>query len=519
MTYTRLVIAFMLLLGWVTAPAQETQVRPCTQQDLPDRNRERYINRARELIQTYYDQLLFCVGDLEVQETFIDSYMIEDGRRYMPEFLAGTDGTAQHLTPAQYLQELDKAFAGTDTEALALEIRNLTIKREDFYMFNMVSLYVVARYNLTLRDGEKIIFSRDCEAYCLFPKASVSILVKLMQLNPTSPGTFAAEALPQQTNDNRPHDIQVTSDNLPEPDNKPRVVSHHPDLEFNVLKVYTDNDGFWIEVNITNVSDRDHKVIVNTGLRAYDDAGNIYSELQKFSDNMCMYVGNSKQHTNWNAQQQSVLLPSGVPIKLRIFIGGMPKSAKGIRRLDWSLYSESMGMKSWNSLVAQIYDIYSTVGDKLARPSLIPDMPGHEWGQVTSSCPGLKLHIARVRSAGGTCFLDFYIVNTTRKDGWLTPHYNIKVYDNMGNVYESGVVPKWGSPHLYVGFDKEPVNWDGQTGMVKLPPGIPVKLRMELNGVDPDANALTRILWTTFSEDFSTSHNRPTFTLTNVKLK
>lgn len=519
MVKIRFVTVLMLLLGWMTAPAQQTQVRPCTEQDLPAAIRGRYIKQTTEFIHTFYNRLLYCVDDMEVQESFIESFMIPDGQRYMPEFVAGTDGTAQHLTPKQYLQELDKTFTGADINALSWDIGDLKVNPDDFYMFNIVSLYTIARYKLTLKSGEKIIFSRDCEAYCLFPRASVSIMVKLMQLNPTSQGTFGTSTMPQQKTANPYADMKVDTQNLPEPDTKSRVVSHHPDLKFNVLKTYTDEYGFWVDATVTNISDVDRKVTINTGLRAYDDAGNIYSELRKFSDRMCMYVGSSKQKTNWNAQRQSVILPSGVPVKVRILIWDMPKSAKGIRRLDWALYSDAMGMTSSNSVVAQLYDLYPNVADKLARQELVPDKPDNQWGLVSSSCRDLKLHLNRVRTAGGTCVLDFYIINTSRKDGWITPHSNIKVYDNLGNVYESGTGSRWGNPHLYVGIDKNPINWDGQTGKVKLPPNIPIKLRLELKGVDTNAVALTRILWNTFSEDFGTQSNRTTFAVLDVKLQ
>ena len=510
-----LITMVLLLSGSMIAHAQQTQARSCTEQDLPVSERTKYIERASELIRTYYDQLLFCVGDIEVQETFIDSYMIKDGQRYMPEFMDVLGGTAQHLTPSQYFQELDKTFAGADTDALSWEIQNLTVSKDDFYMFNMVSLYTIARYNLTLKSGENILFSRECEAYCLFPKASVSILVKLMQLNPTSQGTFSNATLPQQKSVQRKNEVVVTSDMLPATDNKPRIVMHHPDLEVKVLKTSVDAKGFWVDATITNLSDSDEKVTINTGLRAYDDIGNIYYELRTFEDKMRMYVGNSNTPTNWNGQLQSVLLPSNVPVKVRILITGMPKTAKGIRRLKWALTAE--GMSLYNTLIVDIYDLYTSVGDKLARPLLIPDKIDETKGRVVSACPDLTLYFDQVRMAGGTAILNFYLMNTSRKDGKIAIHRNIKVYDDMGNLYESGV--RWGNPHLYVGGEKNPVNWNGQVGEVILPPNIPIKLRLEVKGLDSTTKTLSRILWHTYSQDFGTTHTRPTFTISDILLQ
>lgn len=507
----RTMTACLYLLLVVSSLAQDRPVRRCTESDLPVSVRGGYIKRAINLVRTYYDQLLLNVGDLLVQETFIDSYMVKDGQRYMPEFTA----SGQYLTPKQYMLELENTFGGTDLDKLSWEITGLTVDKNDFYMLNMASCYAIARYTLTLRKGDETVFSRDCEAYCLFPKASVSILVKLMQLNPTSQGTFASASLPVAADSGRGvPDIQVTDDMLPEPDSKPRVVSHNPDLKAEVTGITTDGNGFWVNATITNLSDNDRKFTINTGLRAYDDAGIMYSERGRNSD-MCMFVGKSTRHTSWNAQNQQVVLPSGIPVKVRILITGMSGKAKGIRRLDWAMYSE--GFTRWNNITVQMFDLYRNAADKLARPVLMPERSSGTFPSFSSSCKGLAIHVDKVRASGTTCILDCYIRNLTRKDGKLEVHRSIRAYDNLGNEYIGD--HRNYAIRVYAGKDKLPSQWDTQSHSVVLPPDIPFKVRVEIHDIDPDATSIERLVWSSFSEYFGLYNNARTFTVSHIPLK
>lgn len=509
-----LIVLCAFCVGIGMTAAQNAQVRKCTPQDLPMEARDAYMENVKRLVQTYYDQLLFNVGEPMVQESFTESYMVADAQRYMPEFVQNT-GNLQFLTPAQYMQELEKTFNNVDIDGLEWVVENLDMDKEDFYMLNLMSCYAVVQYDLSLRQGEETLFTRKCEAYCLFPKAAVSIKVKMMQINPLTQGTFKTDRLAKgdvrSPLDNQ--DIKVTADMLPDTQNKIRVVSHHPDLAVDVKKVSIDQQGYWIDATITNLSDSDEKVTINTNLRAYDDEGNIYEEHGRNRD-MRMYVGNSTNPTNWNGQSQGVLLPSEVPVKVRILLMGMPKKAKGIRRLDWGLYSEGLGIHP-QSITIQLFDVYENPADRAAAVALMPEQ-GDDFPKVRAAVSGLEMQISNIRKAGETFIMNLYVCNRTRKDGSLAIHSGIKAFDDLGNVYEGK--GSGGQIQLYIGKDKLPANWDAQSTKVVLPPDIPVKLRLQIKGLDPSATSFSRIIWHTISDSFGTRYNTPTFTVSQVPI-
>lgn len=510
-----LIMLCTFCVGISMAAAQNAQVRKCTPQDLPMDARDAYMENVKRLVQTYYDQLLLNVGEPMVQESFTESYMVTDAQRYMPEFVQNTSNL-QFLTPVQYMQELEKTFNNVDIDELEWGVENLYMDKEDFYMLNLMSCYAVVQYDLSLRQGEEILFTRKCEAYCLFPRASVSIKVKMMQISPLTQGTFKVDKLARASErvPSDKHDVKVTADMLPDTQNKIRVVSHHPDLTVEVQKVSIDQQGYWIDATITNLSENDEKVNINTNLRAYDDEGNIYEEHGRNRD-MRMYVGNSKNPTNWNGQQQAIVLPSEVPIKVRILLMGMPKKAKGIRRLDWGLYSDGLSIHP-QSITIQLFDVYQNPADRAAAVALMPQKQANDFPKVRESVPGLEMQISNIRKAGETFVMNLYVCNRTRKDGSLAIHSGIKAFDDLGNVYEGK--GSGGQIQLYIGKDKLPANWDAQSTKVVLPPDIPVKLRLQIKGLDPSATSFSRILWHTISESFGTRYNTPTFTVSQVPI-
>lgn len=176
-----LLLTFLLLLPTL-AMAQKN--RKCTEQDLPIKERKVFIRNAEEMLRTYYSQLPLAISDPMVQESFIEQFMTADATRYKPEFPYQIPSDAQYLKPDQYLLELDKTFAGKDAENIQFLADNIQIDTDDFYMNSLISCYLIATYDLTLTEGGTLHYKRRCKAYCLFPKASVSINVLLMQVEP-----------------------------------------------------------------------------------------------------------------------------------------------------------------------------------------------------------------------------------------------------------------------------------------------------------------------------------------------
>lgn len=158
--------------------------RRCTEQDIPMDVRPTYIQQARQMIEAYYTQLPLCIGEPMVKEAFIANFMQDGKSAYKPEFLPTTKYDAM-LEPQQYLQELDKLALQLDDGELSFDIQNFSANHKDFFAPSMVSCYIRANYQLVIKLNDSKLATRECEAYCLFPRAAISINVKLMQVDVT----------------------------------------------------------------------------------------------------------------------------------------------------------------------------------------------------------------------------------------------------------------------------------------------------------------------------------------------
>lgn len=180
-------ILFALLFSCLNGYAENA--KRCSSQDIPMNMRKDYIRQATDMLHTYYTQLPLCIGDLMVQNVFVERFMQAEKNSYMPELLPQMKDSRNFLTASQYMQELNKVFADKEEEC-SFQIRDISINPEDFFTANMVSCYVKATYKLDLLHKEERIATRECEAYCLFPRALVSIDVKLMQVQPVKGNDF-----------------------------------------------------------------------------------------------------------------------------------------------------------------------------------------------------------------------------------------------------------------------------------------------------------------------------------------
>ena len=158
--------------------------RRCTEQDIPMDMRSTYIQQARQMIEAYYTQLPLCIGEPMVKEAFIANFMQDGKSAYKPEFLPTARYDAM-LEPQQYLQELDKLALKWGEDELSFDIQKFSVNPKDFFAPSMVSCYLRANYQLVIKLNDSKLATRECEAYCLFPQAAVSINVKLMQVDVT----------------------------------------------------------------------------------------------------------------------------------------------------------------------------------------------------------------------------------------------------------------------------------------------------------------------------------------------
>ena len=177
-------ILFLFFTVMHNGIAQKTSVQICSEQDIASTLRPKYRNQVELFLENYYAGILFNIKDEVIKETYIEQHMMEGTQRYKPEFMLQTSSHNQYLTPKQYLQELDKAIQPPlNKDNLSYEVDNINIDK-NFYKKGMASCYLIADYDLSLKNGDKLLFKRRCRAYCLFPSAMAYIHVRLMQVEP-----------------------------------------------------------------------------------------------------------------------------------------------------------------------------------------------------------------------------------------------------------------------------------------------------------------------------------------------
>lgn len=153
--------------------------RTCTEEDLDLSVRDKYQAQAENFLQNFY-LLLLEVTDKEMAEDFIKNLFVEaDRQNYTPEFMQ--DGKGYILSPSQYLMEYDKLLALHNRDEMEFIVDRFSHDK-DMYMASARSCYTVTDYDLTLRQGDDVIFKGRCRAWCCFPKASSYLTVRLMQV-------------------------------------------------------------------------------------------------------------------------------------------------------------------------------------------------------------------------------------------------------------------------------------------------------------------------------------------------
>lgn len=174
-----------MLLWLLTANliAQETQVRICTERDIPLNMRVNYHNYAGRMLESFYSALPFCMENMMIQDDIVNTYFMDKLSRYTPDFKLTDKHILGSLTPSQYIQEFQKQYSSYKGREIAIEISDVTFE-DDFYAPNMVSCYVIANYSIKVKVDERTVLSQRSQAYCIFPSSSNWITVKLMQISP-----------------------------------------------------------------------------------------------------------------------------------------------------------------------------------------------------------------------------------------------------------------------------------------------------------------------------------------------
>ena len=123
-------ILFALFFSYLSGYAENA--KRCSEQDIPMNMRKDYTRQATDMLHTYYTQLPLNIGNLMVQNVFVERFMQDGKNSYMPEFLPRMKDSQNFLSASQYMQELDKVFAEKEEEC-SFQIRDVSINPKDFF--------------------------------------------------------------------------------------------------------------------------------------------------------------------------------------------------------------------------------------------------------------------------------------------------------------------------------------------------------------------------------------------------
>lgn len=179
------IIFIILLLYLCPVHSQEQTIRILTEKDLSAVERKKYRKSAEDFLKDYYRKLINSNDNIYVMETMVSRYMDSLSREYQPEFTFVRDRNAQPVKASEYLMVLASELHGIDTDFLALDFRVSDISiLPEFYAPDFSRCFIIAQYTLSLYGQEKLLFSRRCEAYCLFPEGKDFMEVRLLQVRP-----------------------------------------------------------------------------------------------------------------------------------------------------------------------------------------------------------------------------------------------------------------------------------------------------------------------------------------------
>ena len=177
-----LLLLLLLLFNVALSMAQSFTVRECFESEIPSVKRAEYYKEAHRIIENHYMLLLESVGDAENRDVIIEQ-MISDKRTcaLKTEFLLTQDNNLSFCSPQQYYTRFEYIYKNL-VDKVNFKVDNF--KDGKIMMNSLVSCYIPVEYNLTLMEEDKILFQRRCRMYCLFPRATASKLVKVMQVEP-----------------------------------------------------------------------------------------------------------------------------------------------------------------------------------------------------------------------------------------------------------------------------------------------------------------------------------------------
>ena len=179
-----IILILLTIAGINFISAQESKLQICSEEDIASSLRPKYKKQVEHFLENYYAGLLFNVNDDNIKKEYLSKFFLSENSELKPEYrLKGN--YSSYISSDLYLQEMDYAFSDADLniENLSFEIDDIQIY-DAFYKYGMTGCYVIADYNLTLKESESIIYKRRCRAQCLFPQAMIYIDIRLMKVEP-----------------------------------------------------------------------------------------------------------------------------------------------------------------------------------------------------------------------------------------------------------------------------------------------------------------------------------------------
>ena len=272
--------------------------------------------------------------------------------------------------------------------------------------------------------------------------------------------------------------------NIPVPVSLGEVQTGQDEFQIQITKVRKMGTQAIIDLMIENTGSEDREIdtqFYGAWLVAYDDKGNAYEWNQiSIGDNSWMGLGlgagNSKRK-----------LLAGVPVKARICINGLSNKASYITRMDWYLRCEEWGFNTKEFV--KFTDI--TLTGKPILTDATTYMANATIKQVDTGVSDFQIGITKVSRMNSQVIIDMLMINTGSEDIQWDMFFTgagLVAYDDQGNKYNR--------INIAVGVD----SWMGYglgagNSRRNMRAGIPIKARIVIPNVKPEARFIRRMDW------------------------
>lgn len=279
----------------------------------------------------------------------------------------------------------------------------------------------------------------------------------------------------------------VTAAPLPAPTperrvmSQPKTVFDTPDVDVKVASCHRSGNNCIIDIVMTNNTRRDLNPSIlrseptaggNSVTAAYDDRGN--------SPEMRI--------TPSNGQWQDFVLPVGVPVSVRVVLRDVAEDARTFM-LNFALRGMNMA-EAYGIASLRIRDIPVGYTAESSGRRLSDGQP-----TVTFDTPDVDVAVSACRRSGTVGIMYLTFTNNTGRD--ISP---LVLAEEPCNGFVSNYTKAFDSEGNVVAYnDGLSVTTASGSNNIVLPDGVPVKLRVTIKGLSPDAGSL-QLLSITFRE-------------------